>query len=89
MAHSLTGFQVRALLEFISTAKANGLRIDAAKLPQRHPMIWSGGVDQIRGNRALAEAWDELGNLIVLTIDGTTLQLCTEAEVKAHFRRKR
>lgn len=89
MNATLTPSQNECLRSFITTAKANGLRLDSAKLPQRHPLIWTGGVDQIRGNRALAEAWDELGNLVVLTIGGVTIQLCTEAEVKAHFRTRR
>jgi hypothetical protein len=64
------------LLDFIKTAQGNGITNLSAYLPRNHPLILSNQVRQIRKpNDALVQGFDELGNRVILTTQGTVLQL--------------
>ena len=63
------------LLDFIKTAQGNGITNLSAYLPRNHPLILSNQVRQMRTLKdALVQGFDELGNRVVLTTDGTVLQ---------------
>jgi len=63
------------LLDFIKTAQSNGITNLSAYLPRNHPLILSNRVRQMRTlNDALVQGFDELGNRVVLTTQGTVLQ---------------
>jgi hypothetical protein len=63
------------LLDFIKTAQGNGITNLSAYLPRNHPLILSNQVRQMRTlNRELVRGFDELGNKVVLTTQGTVLQ---------------
>jgi hypothetical protein len=63
------------LLDFIKTAQSNGITNLSAYLPRNHPLILSNQVRQMRTlNGELVRGFDELGNKVVLTTQGTVLQ---------------
>ena len=63
------------LLDFIKTAQGNGITNLSAYLPRNHPLILSNQVRQMRTlNGELVRGFDELGNRVVLTTQGTVLQ---------------
>lgn len=63
------------LLDFIKTAQGNGITNLSAYLPRNHPLILSNQVRQMRTlNGELVRGFDELGNKVVLTTQGTVLQ---------------
>ena len=63
------------LLDFIKTAQSNGITNLSAYLPRNHPLILSNQVRQMRTlNGELVRGFDELGNRVVLTTQGTVLQ---------------
>ena len=63
------------LLDFIKTAQSNGITNLSAYLPRNHPLILSNQVRQMRTfNDAVVQGFDELGNRVVLTTQGTVVQ---------------
>jgi hypothetical protein len=63
------------LLDFIKTAQGNGITNLSAYLPRNHPLIVTNQVRQMRTlNDALVQGFDELGNRVVLTTQGTVIQ---------------
>lgn len=62
------------IVDFVTTAKANGAGIVHAKLPRYHALVMNNKVVQIRNTRAHAEYVDELGNMVVLCNDGIVRQ---------------
>jgi hypothetical protein len=63
------------LLDFIKTAQGNGITNLSAYLPRNHPLILTNQVRQMRTlNGELVRGFDELGNKVVLTTQGTVLQ---------------
>ena len=63
------------VLDFIRTAQVNGLTNLSAYLPRDHYLVTSNQVRQIRKlTDALVQGFDELGNRIVLTPQGTVIQ---------------
>ena len=63
------------VLDFIRTAQVNGITNLSAYLPRNHPLVLSNQVRQIRKlNDVIAQGFDELGNRVVLTTQGTVLQ---------------
>lgn len=60
---------------FLQTAKVNGLSYLDAALPLGHPMMLDKKVRQIRKVDVLACGIDELGNVVVLGIDGFVKQI--------------
>ena len=63
------------VLDFIRTAQVNGITNLSAYLPRNHPLVLSNQVRQIRKlNDVIVQGFDELGNRVVLTTQGTVLQ---------------
>lgn len=63
------------VLDFIKTAQGNGITGLSAYLPRNHPLILTNQVRQMRTlNGELVRGFDELGNKVVLTTQGTILQ---------------
>ena len=76
MYSTTTRAQQAAIVDFIATARINGIRDLRACLPTSHPMMQpSNRPNQIRKVKdAIAEGWDELGNRVRLTADLRVLQ---------------
>ena len=66
-----------AIVDFVLTAKGNGITNIWACLPKTHQLVVTNQVGQIRKAKdSLAEGWDELGNRVVLTTDLRVIQQC-------------
>jgi hypothetical protein len=66
-----------AIVDFVLTAKGNGITNIWACLPKTHELVKTNQVGQIRKAKdSLAEGWDELGNRVVLTTDLRVIQQC-------------
>jgi hypothetical protein len=71
----LTAKQHMVMMDFLSTAKTNGINRLCACVPSTHPMFKTNQVRQIRvATDAIAWGWDELGNRVRLTPDLRVLQ---------------
>ena len=71
----LTAKQNMVMMDFLSTAKTNGIDRLCACVPSSHPMFRTNQVRQIRVvTDAIAWGWDELGNRVRLTPDLCVLQ---------------
>jgi hypothetical protein len=65
------------IVDFVSTAKGNGITNIWACLPKNHQLVVTNQVGQIRKVKdSLAEGWDELGNRVILTTDLRVIQEC-------------
>jgi hypothetical protein len=70
-----TGKQQAAIVDFVATARGNGIGNIWACLPRNHRLITGNVVHQTRRvTDAIAEGWDELGNRVRLTADLRVLQ---------------
>ena len=71
-----TAKQHSAIIDFINTARSNGITSITAALPATHELVTANQVRQIRAIKAhLAVGFDELGNKVVLTKSLQVLQL--------------
>jgi hypothetical protein len=63
------------IVDFVATAKTNGIVNIWACLPKTHKLVATNQVGQIRKIKdSIAEGWDELGNRVRLTPDLRVLQ---------------
>ena len=70
-----TRLQQQLIVDFVLTARDNGVRQLWAALPASHALVRTNKVGQIRKVKdALAQGFDELGNRIRLTPDLRVLQ---------------
>lgn len=75
MYSTTTRTQQAAIVDFVSTARGNGIRNLWACLPKTHALVQTNRVGQIRKiNDSIAEGWDELGNRVRLTPDLRVIQ---------------
>jgi hypothetical protein len=71
----LTRTQHMVAMDFVATARANGISNISMVLPTGHELIRTNKVAQIRkATDAIAQGWDELGNRVRLTPDLRVLQ---------------
>ena len=70
-----TRTQQAGIVDFVNTARGNGLANIWACLPKTHPLVKTNRVGQIRKAKdSIAEGWDELGNRVRLTTDLRVIQ---------------
>ena len=71
----LTRTQHMVAMDFVATARTNGISNISMVLPSSHELIRTNRVAQIRkATDAIAQGWDELGNRVRLTLDLRVLQ---------------
>jgi hypothetical protein len=71
----LTHKQYLCAMDFVATARTNGISNISMVLPTSHELIRTNKVAQIRkATDAIAQGWDELGNRVRLTPDLRVLQ---------------
>ena len=71
----LTHTQHMVAMDFVATARTNGISNISMVLPTGHELIRTNRVAQIRkATDAIAQGWDELGNRVRLTPDLRVLQ---------------
>ena len=67
--------QQGVIVDFVTTAKGNGITNIWACLPRTHKLIVTNQVAQIRRVKdSIAEGWDELGHRVRLTPDLRVIQ---------------
>jgi len=75
MYSTTTRKEQAAIVDFVATAKDNGITNIWACLPKTHRLVVTNQVGQIRKIKdAIAEGWDELGNRVRLTADLRVIQ---------------
>jgi hypothetical protein len=69
-----TSQQRQLILDFVKIARSLGAMDIAVRLPRSDRLIATSAAHQIRGDRALADYHDELGNRVSLDMDGVVRQ---------------